>query len=203
MEKEKVFCFDFDGTLTTRDTLLAFIAHVHGDGRLLRTLLRYSPKLVAMKLGIYPNWAVKQQVFTHLFRGMPLDVFTAHCQDFAAANGHLMRPKARQLLHELLSEGRRVIVVSASIENWVRPFFTEIDPDGAITVLGTRVEVSGGELTGRFLSANCYGPEKVNRLRSLLPLPRERYFITAYGDSRGDKELLAYADEGHFKPFRR
>ena len=58
-----------------------------------------------------------------------------------------------------------------------------------------------GRLTGRFLTKNCYGAEKVNRLREVLVAPREEYYIVAFGDSRGDKELLAYADKGYFKPF--
>lgn len=202
-EREHIYCLDFDGTLTTQDTLLAFIAYVHGGAKLFRTLLRYSPWLVGMKLGLYPNWAAKQRIFSHLFRDMPLDIFDRHCRDFAAGNSHLVRPMARHFLHTLLAERKKVIIISASIENWVNPFFEEIDTENAITVLGTRVEVKNGKLTGRFLTANCYGQEKVRRLEAILPLPRERYFISAYGDSRGDKELLDYADKGHFKPFRR
>jgi phosphoserine phosphatase len=52
------------------------------------------------------------------------------------------------------------------------------------------------------LTKNCYGEEKVNRLKSLYP-NRQDYHLTAFGDSRGDKELLAFADESHFKPFRK
>ena len=68
-------------------------------------------------------------------------------------------------------------------------------------VLGTQVEVSDGRLTGRFLSRNCYGQEKVNRILACYP-DRESYHLIAYGDSRGDEQLLAFADEAHFKPFR-
>ena len=78
-----------------------------------------------------------------------------------------------------------------------------MDDGKDIVFLCTQVETRDGLLTGRFLTANCYGPEKVNRLRAILSAPRERYFIIAYGDSRGDRELLSYADEGHYKPFRR
>lgn len=52
-----------------------------------------------------------------------------------------------------------------------------------------------------FTTANCYGQEKVNRLKALYP-QREDYYLTAFGDSRGDKELINYADKGYFKPFR-
>jgi phosphoserine phosphatase len=68
-------------------------------------------------------------------------------------------------------------------------------------VLGTQIEIAGGKLTGHFLTKNCYGPEKVNRILDLYP-DRCVYHLTAYGDSRGDKELLAFADESHYKPFR-
>lgn len=167
------------------------------------TFLRFSPQLVAMKLRLYPNWLAKQRVFSHLFRGMSLEEFNRHCRDFAASDGHLIRPRARTFLHSLLAGGNRVVVISASVENWVRPFFEAMDDGKNIAFLCTQVETRDGLLTGRFLTANCYGPEKVNRLRAILSAPRERYFIIAYGDSRGDRELLSYADEGHYKPFRR
>jgi HAD superfamily phosphoserine phosphatase-like hydrolase len=92
-------------------------------------------------------------------------------------------------------DGAEVVIVSASIDNWVQPFFANV------TVLGTQIEVKDGLLTGRFLTKNCYGQEKVNRILACYP-HREDYHLTAYGDSRGDKELLAFADESHYKPFR-
>ena len=68
-------------------------------------------------------------------------------------------------------------------------------------VLGTQVEVENGRLTGRFLTKNCYGQEKVNRMLVLYP-NRSEYKLIAFGDSRGDKEMLAFADEAYYKPFR-
>ena len=80
--------------------------------------------------------------------------------------------------------------MSASIDNWVKPFLP------GVTVLGTQVEVVDGHLTGRFSTPNCYGQEKVNRILERFP-DRHSYHLTAYGDSRGDKEMLAFADEAH------
>ena len=68
--------------------------------------------------------------------------------------------------------------------------------------LCTEMEVAEGRVTGKFSTPNCYGPEKVRRLKEQLRLTRSLYIITAYGDSRGDKELLDFADVSHFKPFR-
>ena len=61
--KKKLYCFDFDGTLTTSDTLLEFIKYAKGKGRFLMVFLMYSPLLVLMKLHLYPNWKAKQQIF--------------------------------------------------------------------------------------------------------------------------------------------
>lgn len=200
--KKKIYCFDFDGTLTTSDTLLEFIKYAKGRGRFLMVFLMYSPLLVMMKLHLYPNWKAKQQIFAHLFAGMRIEKFDALCHGFAEENQHLLRPKGITLMHEALVAGAQVFIVSASIDNWVRPFFDIRNLKG-VQVLGTQIEVEDGKLTGRFKSNNCYGKEKVHRIAEVLKsFERSEYEIEAFGDSRGDKEMLAFADKGHFKPFR-
>ena len=200
--KKKIYCFDFDGTLTTSDTLLEFIKYAKGRGRFLMVFLMYSPLLVLMKLHLYPNSKAKQQIFAHLFAGMRIEKFDAHCHGFAEENQHLLRPKGITLMHEALVAGAQVFIVSASIDNWVRPFFDIRNLKG-VQVLGTQIEVEDGKLTGRFKSNNCYGKEKVHRIaEALKSFERSEYEIEAFGDSRGDKEMLAFADKGHFKPFR-
>lgn len=200
--KKKIYCFDFDGTLTTSDTLLEFIKYAKGTSRFLMVFLKYSPLLVLMKLHLYPNWKAKQQIFAHLFAGMRIEKFDALCRGFAEESQHLLRPKGIILMHEALVAGAQVFIVSASIDNWVRPFFDIRNLKG-VQVLGTQIEVEDGKLTGNFKSNNCYGKEKVHRIaEALKPFERSEYEIEAFGDSRGDKEMLAFADKGHFKPFR-
>lgn len=196
----KIYAFDFDGTLTTKDTLLEFIRFAKGSGQMFRGFLLFSPLLILMKLHLFSNWKVKQKIFSYFFKGMKIDDFNALCTRFAERNKHLLRPagieKVRQAIDE---EHNTVLIISASIDNWVRPFFDEIDQK--IQVLGTQIETKEGRLTGQFTSKNCYGEEKVNRLTALYP-HREAYYLIAFGDSRGDKELLAFADKGFYKPFR-
>ena len=213
MEKKKIYCFDFDGTLTTSDTLLEFIKYAKGTGRFLMVFLMYSPMLVLMKLHLYPNWKAKQKIFAHLFGGMRIEKFDALCREFATERQDLLRPQGIKRVHECLNEGDRVMVVSASIDNWVRPFFSVRGLDG-IEVLGTQIEVTEGKVTGRFASNNCYGIEKVRRIAEALRLrtldadthsalyDHSPYYIEAFGDSRGDREMIAFANKGHYKPFR-
>ena len=216
---KKIFVFDFDGTLTHADTLLAFIRFACGPVRMCMGFALYAPLLVLMKLKLYPNYKAKQKVFAHFFRGMTLARFDALCTAFAQQGEHLLRPAARSFINTVRSEAYAMAIVSASIDNWVRPFaemYLQSDnaqdksqgnvqdnkPALPIIVLGTKVEVdAAGCLTGRFATPNCYGPEKVRRIEAVWP-HREQYDVSAFGDSRGDKEMLAYADQGYFKPLR-
>ena len=195
-----IYAFDFDGTLTTKDTLLEFIRFAKGSGQMFCGFLLFSPLLILMKLHLFPNWKVKQKIFSYFFKGMKIDDFNALCTRFAERNKHLLRPAGIEKVRQAIAEEHTtVLIISASIDNWVRPFFDENDKK--IQVLGTQIETKEGRLTGQFTTKNCYGEEKVNRLTALYP-HREAYYLIAFGDSRGDKELLAFADKGFYKPFR-
>lgn len=222
---QNISAFDFDGTLTTRDTLLLFIRHACGWWALFGGLLLFSPLLVLMKLHLADNGRTKERLFRHYFRGMLERDFDALCQSFARSHTHVLRTAGLRTVQQALDRGDRVVILSASIDRWVeaclRPFLVS---SSRFQVLGTEIDVVDGRLTGRFATPNCYGPEKVRRLKEFLKKVSPRGdvegatkvssrgdvegalegtpFIIAYGDSRGDKELLAYADESHYKPFR-
>ena len=89
-------------------------------------------------------------------------------------------------------------MVTASPENWV----SRLAPD--FKVLGTKMQFSKDGFTGHFLTRNCYGKEKVKRILAAYPeleSLRNDSHITAYGDSKGDAAMLAFADEKHFRDF--
>lgn len=195
MWSEKVWIFDFDGTITRCDSLLEFIRFARGNAAFIIGMLLFSPLLVLMKMRLYPNWKAKQLVFSHFFKGWEVARFNAVCQRFARERRSIIRPKAIKKIDEGRRLGVRMMIVSASIDNWVQPFFPQIE------VLGTKIETREGRLTGCFVTKNCYGEEKVRRVKEMLTAPRDTYYITAFGDSRGDKQLLSYADEGFYKPF--
>lgn len=201
----KLFAFDFDGTLTKRDTLIEFISYVKGRKAMLAGFGRYLPMLILMKLGLFPNGKAKRIIFTYFFAGMPEDEFDRWCKRFADDKKGIIRQKGMNKIKDVLAEGHQVIIVSASIDRWVKEFFREL-PEGAgpskIIIAGTQVATHDGRLTGRFLTKNCYGIEKVNRIKELFP-ERDKYYLTAFGDSRGDIAMLDYSDEGYYKPFRK
>ena len=203
MQKLSIHTFDFDGTLTTADTMIELIRFARGTTSLLTGLACLSPFIILMKLGLYPNWRAKERLLTSFFGGTSEADFNSLCNDFAQARQDLIRPQAIAMIRTLNAHGQPTIIVSASAENWVTKM-AEKAFGKETTVTGTRLEVSNGKITGRIDGANCYGAEKTRRIREYLEshnISREQCYITAYGDSRGDKEMTDYADKSHYKPF--
>ena len=96
------------------------------------------------------------------------------------------------------SKGHEIVIISASIENWIRPWAIRKQIDN---VIGTKIDLDNSQhLTGKFLTKNCYGQEKVNRLLEAFP-ERDAYTLYAYGDSKGDRELIEFADFGFLNEF--
>ena len=118
---KKVYLFDFDGTITSADTLLRFIRFACGTWRFLLGFFLHSPMIIAMKLNLCDNGMTKQKVFSWFFRGMNIDVFVNLCKRFATENFNLMRPKATDLLNRLFRDGEDIVIVSASLVNWLAP----------------------------------------------------------------------------------
>ena len=203
MQKTYIHTFDFDGTLTTADTMIELIRFVRGTTRLLTGLACLSPFLILMKLALYPNWRAKERLLAWFFGGMPEADFNRLCNDFAQARQDLIRPQAIDMIRTLNAKGQQTVIVSASAENWVSKM-AELAFGAETTVTGTRLEVSNGKITGHIDGANCYGAEKARRIQEYLDslnISREQCLITAYGDSRGDKEMTDYADKSYYKPF--
>ena len=199
---KRIAVFDFDGTITRRDTLIEFIRFAKGSAALYWGLFLNLPWLTLMKLHLYDNGKTKECVFSWFFKGINLEQFNELGRAFYQAQADkLIYSEAKEKIAEHRSKGDIVVILSASIENWVQPFASALQAEG---LLSTQAEVQNGKLTGKFATQNCYGVEKVNRLKTWLETNiKEQPYIVAYGDSRGDKELLEFANEKHYKQFRR
>ena len=193
MAKRCIAVFDLDGTLTTKDTLLEFIKFACGVPRFYWGFLLFCPILILMKLHLFPNWKAKQMIFSHFFKGWEYNDFKAKGQLFANEIEKMENRKMLEKLNDHLNHSDVVYVISASIFEWVQPWCEKI---GVSRVLATQIEVdANGIISGRFATKNCYGKEKVRRLLEVEP-ERHSYILYAYGDSRGDKEMIAFSDYG-------
>ncbi|MBE9046270.1 HAD-IB family hydrolase [Pleurocapsales cyanobacterium LEGE 10410] len=192
--------FDFDNTLTSQDSLLPFIQKVVKPLRFYWGLFVLSPILIGYALGWILNWRAKEELLTHFLAGLSEQQLKQFGQRFAAQKiPKLLRSEALKRLLWHQEQGHQTVLVSASLEAYLLPWGKMIGFD---YVIGTQLEAKSGVLTGRILGKNCYGQEKVNRLRKVLG-DLKQYCIYAYGDSRGDRELLAIANYPYYRTFQK
>lgn len=195
--KKKIAVFDFDGTITTKDTLLEFIKFNKGSFAFYFGFVVNLPYLIAYKLKIISNQSAKEKILTFFFRGTELTAFRDFCSSFSRKIlPGLIRPKASQEIGRLQKEGITVVVVSASPENWIQDW---ADETGTV-LIASRLEVIDGKLTGKLSGKNCHGNEKVKRICETFDLSRYE-IVAAYGDSSGDRPMLALAGRAYYRPF--
>lgn len=195
-KKKRIIVSDFDGTLTTKDSMFEIIVYKQGLFGLALAMICLLPWLILMVMKRYPKQRTKERLLYRCFKNMNEKEFLEFCCAFALEKGGIIR---KDLYNHLLREkkkGAEVIVITASPEIWVRAFLPE-----EITVLGTRLNYENGLLQPHFSGKNCRGKEKVNRLLDFLPeikKNRSDYYIIAFGDSSGDASLIGFSDEGHW-----
>ena len=191
MADRPLAAFDLDGTLTRRDTLLPFLLRACGLVQTAHALAAASPLLArAAVLGGTHRDAAKAAVLERLLAGESLAPLTETAETYAddVVARRLRRDVAARVEWHR-REGHELVLVSASPELYATPIGRRLGFDA---VLATRLEVGpDGRLTGRLVGANCRGAEKVARLREWCGT--ERVLAYAYGDSAGDRELLALA----------
>ena len=192
-----VAAFDFDETLTERDSVVPFLRRFSSRRRFAAGLLPHTLRVLPMAARRDRD-RLRELATQLVFTGRPI----AEVEEQAAAHGAAilaggLRPDTRQRLQWHLDAGHRVVIVSASYDIYLDVVAAGL---GDVDVLGTRLEVVDGVCTGRLEGPNCRGREKVERLRTWLDargLDRDDVVVYAYGDSRGDTEMLAWADHPH------
>ena len=196
--KKGIAFFDFDGTITTKDTLLEFIQFTKGSLRFFTGFLLNSPYLIGYKFKLIPNQRAKEIILEYFFRNTPVEVFKELCENFSKqVLPKLIRSKAVEEINKLKKEGFIIVVVSASPENWICKWAGDMQ----VELIASQLEIKEGRLTGKILGKNCHGIEKVRRIR-------EKYVVTdydkifVYGDTLADQPMLELATQPFYQPFK-
>jgi phosphatidylglycerophosphatase C len=189
--------FDFDGTLTERDSFKAFLAWRAGRGTYLAGALGLAPAVARFAFD-RDRGRLKAAAARRFLAGLTRAELEAETQAFATQQGRsLMRPDALRAWRRWQADGARLVIVTATPEMIVAPMARAL---GAELLIGTRLAFDAMDrITGDFVGANCRGPEKVRRLREAFGA--DVHLEAAYGDTDGDVEMLALAEEQGMKVF--
>ena len=190
--------FDFDGTLSFRDSFLAFLAWRCGPFRYAVGIVALLPATL-LYLWDRDRGRLKAAATRRFLKGLTRAELDRACDDFANSRlgQRLIRPDAEQRWRSWRDQGAELVIVTASPEEVVAPFARRL---GADRLIGTRLRYDGsGHVGDGFAGENCRGPEKVRRLREAFG--PELHLTAAYGDSSGDREMLAIAAEAGYRVF--
>ena len=189
--------FDFDGTLTVRDSFTAFLRWRTTAVDWMAGALRLAPEALPYLLW-RDRGRLKGAAVRAYLRGLPRAALTEEAERFAATHrATLLRPDALQVWAAHGAAGARRVIVTASPEEVVAPFATWL---GADALIGSRLAWTADGRVGDGLDGrNCRGAEKVARLKARFGA--DVVIADAYGDTAGDLEMLAYAQRGHMRAF--
>lgn len=181
--------FDFDGTLTTKDSLGLFLKYSVSEKRYMLNMLKFVPFFILWKTKLMRNDIAKQKLFKIFFNNLDEAAFREIATKFALNELDSIINKDRvELLREHQMGGDRVIVVSASMKCWLQPWCEK----NGVELLCTELKFSNSTVSGEFSTKNCHGQEKVERVKKHLNI-EEYNTIYAYGDSSGDDAMLSMA----------
>ena len=186
--------FDFDGTLTTRETFPDFMRYAVARPRLLVGGVLLAPVVFGYRRGWVAGNPTRASIVQVGLRGV--DASRLRAQGDAFARDRLpgvLRPEemARLVWHR--ERGDRIVVVSGGLDVYLAPWCATQGVELLCSVLAER----NGRITG-YAGAQCVGDEKVRRVRALCD-PQAYAAIHAYGDTHEDNAMLAMA---HHRTYR-
>lgn len=187
--------FDFDGTITECDTFTPFIRKAIPRSRMIVGRLLLMPSILAYRTGILSASSIRQQIVYIGLKG-----FSKRCLETLGKNhaneflSNVVRANALDRIQWHLDSADRVIIVSASLDVYLKPWCDKI----GVELICSQLDNKGDILTSKYYKGDCTGAEKVRRVESLIDLKAYEK-IYDYGDTKEDDELLQIADEKYFQ----
>ncbi len=187
--------FDFDGTITFKDSFGDFIKYAVGQTRFYLGVICLTPVFIGFLLGLVRSWRAKELMSIFFFGGRDAQAFKRLALKYSREElPKIVREIALERIEWHRQRGDTIVVVSASIDLWLKGWCDAQQ----VELIATRLEEKDGRISGKFATKNCNGREKVRRIKERFDLSSFDC-IYAYGDRPGDKPMLAIADERYYR----
>lgn len=190
--------FDFDGTITDSDSLFVFLKTLVGKKIFYIGMIKNLHYLLGYLFGYINNEDAKKRVVAYFLEGMQENKLLQKSEFAVVDIEQTIRRDALSRIRWHKSRGDKVVIVSATFSCYLDLLANKLD----VECIATELEIKDGVVTGRFATPNCYGIEKRNRILKKYDL-KEYQEVYAYGDSRGDIEMLELATQRFYKYFKK
>jgi phosphatidylglycerophosphatase C len=193
---KKLYCFDFDGTLTYKDTMFLYLKF-YDSTKFRIQFLRHIPLFILLKLKLADTEKVKKSFIGSILKGQTEEKIQSKSKQFFEHHyPKIVRENALDFIKNIDRNNTQSLLVTASLDIWVKPFANELK----MGLVSTRAEFKNGVFTGNFIGKNCNGKEKLERIKK--EISNSKYDkIIAFGDTSGDMQMLKWANEGHYQFF--
>ena len=193
---KKLYFFDFDGTLTYKDTMFLYLKF-YNSAKFNFQFVKHIPLFILLKLKLANAEKVKKSFISSILKGQSKTKIEEKSQQFFEKYyPEIIRENAIEFIKNIDREHTESYLVTASLDIWVKPFAEKFK----MNLLATRAEFKNDIFTGNFVGNNCNGGEKVHRIKEAIQGKKFDKTI-AFGDTSGDKEMLEWANESHFEFF--
>ncbi|MFO7810932.1 MAG: HAD family hydrolase [Candidatus Delongbacteria bacterium] len=188
----KIVFTDFDGTYIKGDSYLMSLFFLGGWKRFIRNSGIFLLSVLEYSFNFITRNEVKRRSYELTYKNLNIDDININIERFVKKLR--VFPQVQNKIEELKAEGYKIIAVTASPDIYMTYISHRFGFDACIC---TETERTGKMLTGKLKRKNCNYSEKVRRIKES-DFYTEDSHIIALGNSRGDKQMLEFADEYYF-----
>lgn len=193
---KKLYCFDFDGTLTYKDTMFLYLKF-YNSSKFRIQFVKHIPLFILLKLKLTDTEKVKKSFIGSILKGqLQTKIEDKSKLFFEEYYPKILRENALDFIGNIDKENTDSLIVTASLDIWTKPFAEKLQ----MKLVATQAEFKNGIFTGNFIGKNCNGEEKLERIKTEINGAKYDKII-AFGDTSGDKPMLQWANEGHYQFF--
>lgn len=191
LSNKNLALFDFDGTLTNADMFSKFLKFSATKKRAWLIRLTLLPLYGFYKLGLFPAPTLRKLASFVAYKNKPISFLCPIGEEYALTviPKHL-RKQAIERLQWHLQQGDTVVVVSASIDLYLKPWCRSL----GVELICSELAIKNDTFTGLYLNGDVSNHTKAERVKLMFNLEQFKR-IYAYGDTPEDHALLSLADE--------
>lgn len=193
---KKLYCFDFDGTITYKDTMFMYLKF-YDSTKFRLQFIKHVPLFILLKLKLAETEKVKKSFIGSILKGQTQEKIEKKSKEFFEHYyPKIVRENALDFINNMDRSNTQSLLVTASLDIWAKPFADALQ----MRLVSTKAEFKNGVFTGNFIGRNCNGKEKLVRIKEEISNAKFDKII-AFGDTSGDKDMLKWANEGHYQFF--